>query len=124
MSVCNLLHCIRFRKFIYVFTHLDYVKTNDKWCGGNINGNYNNLVDAKNACNQKTNCNAFYDIKSDNKSFVLCGSLSIMKQSDYLKSSLNTKCKMSFMNIFIASNIIHKKIIRTRLSIYYVISPF
>ena len=102
-----MFHCIivswiltRFQTFMYLFALLDYVKIIDTWCGANVNGNYNDRLDAENACNQKTDCNAFYDTKSENKSFVLCGSPPIMKRSDYFRSSLYTKCTFS-IQVFI-----------------------
>jgi hypothetical protein len=82
-------------EFLYnFFTVLDYDKTMDKWCEANVNGKYSDLLDAQIACDERTDCYAFYDTKSDNKSFVLCGSPPLMQRSDYFRSRLYTKCRI------------------------------
>ena len=58
-----------------------------------MDGTYDNLLDAQNACIQEKDCKMFYDIKSENNSFVLCGSPYLLKRSDFLSSRLFTKCK-------------------------------
>ena len=79
----------------------DYVQTKNRWCGPwDESGKYNNLVDAENACNQNKACKAFYDIRSQNDSFVLCGPPHLIKRSAYLRSTLYTKCKFSIESFF------------------------
>ena len=103
---------IRHVYIIYYYIYLpsfllfrDYVEMENKWCGPKLGKEYPRLLDAQTACDQDRNCRMFYDIKSENKAFVLCGSDSYydnlynnfnyyeVKRSEFLRSRLYMKCK-------------------------------
>ena len=83
----------------------DYVEMENKWCGPKLGKEYQRLLDAQTACDQDRNCRMFYDLKSENKAFVLCGSDSFydnlynnfnyyeVKRSEFLRSRLYMKCE-------------------------------
>ena len=82
------------RQFVLFF--LDYLKIDNRWCRSNEEENgfeYKNLKEAKEACRKTKHCKMIYDVQSENKRFILCGTKSIATPSYSEKSAVYFKCK-------------------------------
>lgn len=73
----------------------DYVKLDNKWCEPQIEETKNDWLSAKVACDNDRHCKMFYDVKSANKTFVLCGAFPITRTSEFLESTAYTKCNFA-----------------------------
>ena len=80
--------------FFLIMELQDYVRRPNKWCEPHKGKSERTLMRAQEVCSSNKNCRMFYDIKSENKTFVLCGPSSIAKNSNVLASSLYLKCKL------------------------------
>ena len=85
------------------------MKAKDKWCEPPIDVTQNTPTNAVGRCNNDRDCRMFYDVRSANKSFVLCGSASVTKNSDFLGSNLYMKCK--FLNKQLKCRLYHRFIL-------------
>ena len=74
----------------------------NKWCNPQLEKTETDLTTAKTRCDNERNCEMFYEVKSANKTFVMCGKFSVIRTSDFLGSSIYVKCTLLLLNKLIA----------------------